>query len=1353
MAMRKCFFSCYRLLAPKPLHSSINTLLKAKTTNPSRFATSTLLKHKNTGEVRLSETRKSGIGTGLSSFPSFSRLPTSIKSGTRGKVPGLVSPFNRDGLRKNPSHRSRKGRLRLKKRVREDRNVPLHSVAFRRKPLPSSVLRDKKKSQVQERFRSSKKVTKIETNQRRHVFVFPPLTLPSRSSLKDGVRSNTEMSTEKKKASSFSSRLLSSSTVKSSPAMKRRGLNLFPLKTSGSSPSSRSPLKPQKESRTQEDKGRGGHSRRGKRVITRVSIRPFHRLKRWKGQRKANNKLSGRSLSKKLVFRRPPSSSTKKIKGNGGNLSETPVASSTHFATRPQHSIPFPPSELRKTTTSSRGHRETSKKLPSSASSSFRSSKFVGRTKQKIHPFSFGLKKKRKVIRSKGASFSIISSLSARLSRKKSHTSSSSSNTNTTVLKSKTSTHKIPPREKKKGNKFSSQSLSNSTTSIPRSRSRSTSMDPASTVSVSASRGISNLPSMNGKEDFSSSTSPPSSISSSSSLTTPLALRLSEQESDRTVDEILAALSESDDVSSENSFSSPPFLPSPSSGSRIGLPGSEEAMLENERPWWLPAARERVLQESALNPVGVQGSSVYSAVNKENFFSPTGKVSSEEGYSSALRSRQKKGEAVPSPLVQGKQMDEGVPLTIQKENIKVVKKKRDEHLHTTISRVNPKAEASKSRLSITATKSISLPSSTTKELSILPRVKTSISAPQTLKSPKRKHLRGKSFEMTMYSSTNHRRFSAIVQDKLRRATEALGSESMFWITRAQALRTSNAVVLPGERPTVIHLDVSTVVPLLSLSKADQEGILDNYPPFFGMGVGILSDRNKWKVVTAHRLLRLLNVNDDDRVLYVDTARADLLGFKYKPNDVIDVRKASAVELYNSIQLDDPYKGEPQRGVALNGITGKRFSQPAHDILLAVGLLRGYISPMWVPERQMKYLNVEVREECKNDGVMTYDMSGLIVPLSSLPKACIRLLLNLLRRKYPDAFKCDLFFLFGVNQWEASRSRALVKHMSALEDLKYPYFFVNVQEFAFQFPAQGLPLYKVAKKLKPYGRHYIKAAAEKQLAEDVEARASGKKKGSSSQTKKKAPSSLEVLPSSLLFVRNEKLWDEQEVRCFFAEDATMRRFYNACTMKKPYLLFPSVRAIGILNGRLLGRRDETILHMHALRRKFSSPLWLTTRMAEKMGVRILYRERKKFAVIGPAAAAEEGGALYSDGFYNIEDFSNNEAILSMFPKSSKNMHFILDGKWRPVMGKFRQDYLASLKYSSTLWISVNECLMSGFEPDPSAARYYFPSAKSTKKAKIKGTSAIVPIYNSQQTTDPVRVIGLSTFYTRPQGTSM
>ena len=566
-------------------------------------------------------------------------------------------------------------------------------------------------------------------------------------------------------------------------------------------------------------------------------------------------------------------------------------------------------------------------------------------------------------------------------------------------------------------------------------------------------------------------------------------------------------------------------------------------------------------------------------------------------------------------------------------------------------------------------------------------------------------------EVNMLATVTNAPFSKRCQAILRDIAEQRHFTSRYWVTRPQSSRSCNALVLPGQKPAVIYLHVEKVVPLTSLSKKDQKRILDEHPPFFGSGVGILSERQKWKAVTAERLIRLLNATEEERALFIDLNMVTELEIAYEKKAVIDVRPASSVYVYNAQQLDDPYKGEPQKGIALNATTGKRFGQPAHDILLGVGIMRGYTSPMWVGESQMKYLNVELKRHAYHQAVAVPDMTGMVVSLSCLPPKAQAQLLQELKDTRPDAFGHDTFLINGVKGWEAMRSRMLVKYMAAINDPVYPFHFVNLKFFRVQKPEFAAWATRAMWNKFPIGASLLtRTVNEKATIEQQESR---------------------------IAVQG------QRKQYFFADDATLRRYYNAACVKTPHLMMPSVRPIAIFNGKLIGPRDESLLRAFALKHKLSSPIWLTESAAARLGVGIAPSHVSHFVTIGAAAGETNPGEEIADGFYNIGDFAHPEEILSLFPKASKKAHFLLDTKWRPVLGKQRQDYLNSLKRNEPLWVSVNECLMSGFEPMTGAALISFPSGR---KREAAGTR----LYNSQYTTDPVRAIGLSSVYMRPQG---
>ncbi|EPY15992.1 hypothetical protein STCU_11624 [Strigomonas culicis] len=476
--------------------------------------------------------------------------------------------------------------------------------------------------------------------------------------------------------------------------------------------------------------------------------------------------------------------------------------------------------------------------------------------------------------------------------------------------------------------------------------------------------------------------------------------------------------------------------------------------------------------------------------------------------------------------------------------------------------------------------------------------------------------------------------------------------------------------------------------------------------------------------------RVLNKADEERALFIDVEQCNALKIKYDPKHEIDIRNVSSISIYNADQLFDPYKGELQRGLAIDAITGKRVKQPAHDLLLTVGILRGYTSPMWITEKQLKYLNLELKKGEEPLGVPASDMSGMVVSLSTLPTTCRNTLLKELRDARPDAFGQEVFFLYSVNGWEAMRSRVIVKNMVAINDSSFPFHFVNLRDLMYQKPQFALIVKEIMFHREPLGAI---------LLEEEEPSTPDGVVPAALNTRMRVPKTV--------VQRASRSRRQKPFSFFFAEDATLRRYYNAANTTTPHLAVPTVRSMALVNGHLVGRRDEAILRAFALKHKLSSPLWLTESAAARMGVRIPEANKNRYVRIG-AGAGSATDMESVEGFYNLDDFRDPEEVLSLFPKASKRVHFMLDAKWRPVVGLQRQAFLKAQGRSTPLWVSVNECLISGFSPRPGVKPLSFPHRKKGGKSAEEGGGT--KLYNSQYTSDPVRVIGMSTILVRPQG---
>ena len=514
------------------------------------------------------------------------------------------------------------------------------------------------------------------------------------------------------------------------------------------------------------------------------------------------------------------------------------------------------------------------------------------------------------------------------------------------------------------------------------------------------------------------------------------------------------------------------------------------------------------------------------------------------------------------------------------------------------------------------------------------------------------------------------------QSDVAKAAKTNNYGSPYWSTLSQIRRGLRGVLKPGEKPVETFLDIGSVVPFKSLPESVQRDVMRKHPPYFESPVGILSSGFKWNSVGATRLKRVL-LQDDFRSLWVEEPFAAVLsGPKFKLWGRVDISSQSKFFLYNAEQLVYPSRGEPPVGVAIDFVTGKRVAQPAHDVLLATGILRGYDTPLWINKKQLSLLSREPPKRALPVSACT--MEGICVPLSSIKNP--RLLKLLTTRLHDSQFTKTAIYIFNANGWERSLSAAVATAFKA---------------------------------------HVINGSVCRQWVniDEVEA----------------------AIP---------------DMQCDVAIGAprvdlslvTAREFYNVGEFKDPHLVTTPNRPIAILNGRLLGKQDETRLRIHSLARKFSSPLWLTARTAKSMGVGI--KKNEKPIVLERRTTGDVT-------VYNLDDFVNPKQIITQFPHAGKsNVHKILESGWKVVLGKHKQKTLGATRRASKLWVSSSEVVISGFRLKPdvqptSLSRDNRSAARDADGDEGSADSTRV-LYNAQQTTDPVRVIGLSPYYVRPQG---
>jgi hypothetical protein len=682
----------------------------------------------------------------------------------------------------------------------------------------------------------------------------------------------------------------------------------------------------------------------------------------------------------------------------------------------------------------------------------------------------------------------------------------------------------------------------------------------------------------------------------------------------------------------------------------------------------------------------------------------------------------------------------------------------------------------------------------------------------------------------MESSVTKDPFPKAAQDTLLEVAKCHQYRSPYWFTLAQCKRSLGATLLPNAQPTLITLAVQAVIPFDVLPKDMQDTIVDQHPAYFASGVGILSHRFKWNAVLAKRLVQQLNPHNRDRAFYVDVAFAtETLRITPDPKDIVDITAQSSVLVYNGDQLTDPFKAAPCHGIALNALTGRRLGQPGHDILLAVGILRGYVSPYWVTASQISKLNATLSSAGKESGVYVPTLVGTVVPLadikdeglrktmrkqlyaafhlwgrsleSDLPPRLVAFITSwglstgptagkrirdddhisnttggdvpsspysseetALLMKALDTLVCKsfmthpLWLLYGANGWEALRSEAIIRAMFTVT------FQENVTSKSLANPIAG------------FTASLKTASGTERSIEVIDKFTFVNLEDTAARCTEYASAVEETLAQLRRSATGVGEATHPNNRSFLLQNVTKRQYFNAAAFEAPHYIAPTTRPIAIVNGKLAGQRTESFLRHHALKNKFSSPVWLTRRGAKMLGVSIL---PSAVGFLPPSSSSRGAGHVE---FYNIDDVEDKQALMRLYPIAAKHLkpgttrHMMLEnGAWKPMYGAKRTRILSAHGRAISLWLSVSEVILSGVKLSRDAVAYPAVASNAKRKPSSKADALSVEeddidsgdasrdevdadgepiesrhlLYNSEETSDPVRVIGLTCFYARPQ----
>jgi len=240
-----------------------------------------------------------------------------------------------------------------------------------------------------------------------------------------------------------------------------------------------------------------------------------------------------------------------------------------------------------------------------------------------------------------------------------------------------------------------------------------------------------------------------------------------------------------------------------------------------------------------------------------------------------------------------------------------------------------------------------------------------------------------------HSPFTGRCFKRTVQMQLLGHTDRLrlgrANQPQYFVTATQAKNLCNTEVKPGVEGISIKAGTTHVYPVESLPLEAQKELLKRFPPYFGVGVGVLID-GMWSQVKNSTICATLNPQNQQRKLFVDatTAESYLDGGYFNSASVIEMADAELkTVLYHSSQCKHPHRVAPPRGLAINPAVGVRFPQPMHSKLVAAGLVKNFLSPMWATRPQLeRFFRVKLRKDAVP--VKAAQREGTAINVACLP---------------------------------------------------------------------------------------------------------------------------------------------------------------------------------------------------------------------------------------------------------------------------------------------------------------------------------------------------------------------------------
>ena len=550
----------------------------------------------------------------------------------------------------------------------------------------------------------------------------------------------------------------------------------------------------------------------------------------------------------------------------------------------------------------------------------------------------------------------------------------------------------------------------------------------------------------------------------------------------------------------------------------------------------------------------------------------------------------------------------------------------------------------------------------------------------------------------MLSPVSGRPFTLVTQGVLRQHANKKKFSSPYWVTAGQASRVFGTIPAFGQQPVSTFFGVRAVYKLSDIATEQAAYIMRTSPPYFNDGVGVLAgDTGDWKLIGQNELRqRLLDEAGDERPLFVDEAYVKQKGLNIvtasQPTVVSDFCRIS---LYNADQMIQPMRCKPLRGLAISAATGMRFPQPAHDTLVSAAVLFGCVSPLWMTKSQaVKLFHTRL---VYRRGVDVPTARGLAAPLVCLPPSIQQVIQG---RPLVDQVAHSNFWLYSHTGWMELRQTSFGRHtvLTAMSKIQ------------------------AAKNLGANGNLWVDLNVLDSCLED------------------------QATTAALLF-QDEYI----DMPLVSITDLSHQTFYNVECAENPSACCPKSQPMIIANGRpaVHYERESLLKSILAKEKRYTSPIWLDSKHAKLLGVAIKDEE------LDSGLIRSRHYVYPVQEFYGLSDFTDQEAVFREFPFSGADIHGkpgsvpaaeqhqMLYVSWRPVVGTARLSFLDSVHAMrpnpSRLWISRSDSVHFTKYLKRGAVMHSFPPPKECRVGR--------PLYNSEQTTDPVRVLALSRFRTK------